>query len=46
MNDTPDSLMADTTLSVSVQYAIPYTTHKFSLRVSSINIQPVCLMDE
>ena len=46
MNDTPDSLMADTTLSASAECTIKYTTHKFSLRVRAINIQPVWLMDE
>jgi hypothetical protein len=38
MNDTPDSLMADTTVSASVECTIKYNTHKLSLRVSAINI--------
>ena len=38
MNDTPDCLMADTTVNASVGYSTKYTTNKFSLRVSVINI--------
>jgi hypothetical protein len=34
INDTPDSLMADTTVSASVEWIVKYTIHKFSLVVS------------
>jgi hypothetical protein len=46
MNDTPDNLIADITVSASVEWIIKYTVHKFSLVVSAVNIHPVWLMDE
>jgi len=46
INDVPDSLMADTTVSANVEYIMKYTNHKFSLVVNAINIHPVWLMDE
>ena len=44
--DASDSLIADTTVSASVEYIVKYTIHKFSLVVSAINIHPLWLMDE
>jgi len=46
MNDTPDNLIADTTVSASVQLIIKCTFHKFSLLLITVNIRPLWLMDE
>lgn len=46
MNDAPDSLMANTTVSARVEYTIKYIIHRFSPIVNAINIHPVWLMDE
>ena len=35
MNDTPDSLMADTTVNARVEYTIKYSIHRFSPIVSA-----------
>ena len=41
INAAPDSSIADTTVSASVEYIVKYTSHKFSLVVNAINIHPV-----
>ena len=46
MTDTPDNLVADTTVSASVEQVIKYAIHKFSLVVSAVNIHWLRLMDE
>ena len=45
INDAPDSLIADTTVSVRVEQIMKYTNHKLSLVVNAINIHPVWLID-
>ena len=39
MNDSPDNLMADTTVSARVEYIVKYTMYRFSLVVSAIDVQ-------
>ena len=46
INEAPDNLIADTTVSARVEQIAQYTIHKFSLVVNAINIQPVWLMEE
>lgn len=46
INDTPDNLIAVTTVSANVEYIAKYTIHNLSLVVNAINIHPVWLIDE
>jgi len=46
VGDTPNSLIADTTVSAGVQHVAKYNTHKFSFVVNAINIHPVLVMEE